>query len=163
MSEEQEDLDLGQQFLNVWSGADFLLHWVLAIPWILQMWLYQWQKAKRNGEWWFPQLPKSILVDDTDCRAQDILSAYRIHNMHLGNSFENGGQMEHAILLPASQYDYADAVLTQNGVPVLSEAGTKRGYTMRQPRDYSERRPAQRAPKQHGAKLGSSQLGKPYR
>jgi hypothetical protein len=65
--------------------------------------------------------------------------------------------MEHAILLPASQYDYADAVLHQHGVPVLSEPGGKRGYTMRPPRDYEERRPAQRTqPK-------AAKLGKTYR
>lgn len=152
----EENLNFTQQFLNVWSGADFLLHWPLAIPWTLQMWAYQWRKAKAEGWRWFPQFPKSILVYDTDCRAQDILNAYHVHNMHFGNSFEAAGgqtEMEHAILLPASQYDYADAVLTQHGYAVLSEPGSKRGYAMRPPRDYSERRPVQR---QLRAKLGKT-------
>ena len=155
MSEEQEDLNLGQQFLNFWSGADFLLHWLLAIPWTLQMWAYQWRKAQAEGKRWFPELPKSILVNDTDCRAQDILNRYRIHNMHFGNSFEDGGQMEHAILLPATQYDYADAILHQHGVAILSGAGNKRGYALRPPRDYSERRPVQRT-RTKAAKLGKT-------
>ncbi len=154
--EKNEQLNLGEWFMNAWSGADFLLHCLLAIPWTVQMWVVQAGRAKARGERFFPQLPKSILVQDADCRAQDILKAYRIHNLHLGNSFALAGQIEHAILLPASQYDYADAVLTQHGVAVLSEAGSKRGYTMRQPLDYGERRPAKRTP-------ARAKLGKTYR
>lgn len=157
-SKQNEDLNIGQQFLNLWSGADFLLHWLIAIPWIIQMWIYQYQKARGENKSFFPQLPKSILVYDTDCKAQDVLDRYHIHNMHFGNSFESGNnqtEMEHAILLPASQYDYADAVLTQHGYAVLSEAGTKRGYTMRPPRDYGNRQP-QRRQTQQSAKLGKT-------
>lgn len=164
MSEEKNELSTSDQLVNALLGADFLLRIILSIPWTVQLWMVQAQRA--NSKQFFPQLPKSILFYDPGCRAQDILNAYHVHNMHFGAHLEmvgNQTELIHAVLVPATQYDYADAILHQHGVSVVSEPGTKRGYTMRQPRDYGERRPARRTPKQHSAKLGSSQLGKTYR
>lgn len=157
MNEEKTELSTSDQLVNALLGADFLLRIILSIPWTLQMWYVQAQRAKARGERWFPKLPKSLWFYDPS-GGQDILSAYHVHNMHFGAHLEVvNGQTEliHAVLVPASQYDYADAILHQHGVAILSEPGTKRGYIMHQPRDYEERRPAQRQPR--------AKLGKPYR
>lgn len=158
MSEEKTELSTSDQLVNAMLGADFLLRIILSIPWTLQMWYVQAQRAKARGERWFPQLPKSLLFYDPGARAQDILNAYHVHNMHFGASLEVvGGAVElvHAVLVPASQFDYADAILHQHGVAILSGAGNKRGYALRPPRDYSQRRPVQRQPR--------AKLGKTYR
>ena len=158
MTEEKNELSTSDQLVNALLGADFLLRIILSIPWTLQMWYVQAQRAKRDGKRFFPQLPKSIMFYDSSGTAQDILSAYHVHNMHFGAHLEPiGGHVElvHAVLVPASQYDYADAILHQHGVAILSESGTKRGYTMRQPRDYGNRQP-QRRQTQQSAKLGKT-------
>lgn len=157
MNEEKTELSTSDQLVNAMLGADFMLRLILAIPWTLQMWYVQAQRAKARGERWFPQLPKSIWFYDPSGTGQDILNAYHVHNMHFGAHLEmvNGyAELIHAVLVPASQYDYADAILHQHGVSVISEPGTKRSYTMRLPRDYSERRPAQRTHPR--AKLGKT-------
>lgn len=164
MNEEKNELSTSDQLVNALLGADFILRIILSIPWTLQLWYTQAQRAKRDGKRFWPQLPRSIMFYDGGCKVQDILNAYHVHNMHFGASLEVvGGAVElvHAVLLPASQFDYADAILHKHGVAILSSAGSKRGYTMRQPRDYSERRPARRQ-RSNAAKLGSSRLGKPY-
>jgi len=155
MNEEKNELSTSDQLVNALLGADFLLRIILSIPWTLQMWYVQAQRAKARGERWFPKLPKSIMFYDPTGTGQDILNAYHVHNMHFGAHLEPiGGRVElvHAVLVPASQYDYADAILHQHGVVILSEAGSKRGYTMRPPRDYSERQPDK--PQRKTAKLG---------
>ncbi len=157
MSEEKTQLDATDQCVNALLGADFLLRIILAIPWTLQMWYVQAQRARAKGERFWPRLPRSLWFYDGACKAQDILGAYHVHNMHFGARLEPmGGRVEliHAVLVPASQFEYADAILHQHGVAILSEAGSKRGYTMRPPRDYSERRTAQKA--QPRAKLGKT-------
>lgn len=157
MSEEKTELSTSDQLVNALLGADFLLRIILSIPWMLQMWYVQAQQAKANGERWFPQLPKSLWFYDASGTAQNILNAYHVHNMHFGTHLEmvgNQTELIHAVLVPATQYDYADAILHQHGVSVVSEPGAKRGYTMRPPRDY-ERRPAQRT-------QAKSKLGKTY-
>lgn len=156
VNEEKNELSTSDQLVNALLGADFLLRIILAIPWTLQLWYVQAQRAKRDGKRFFPQLPRSLLFYDSTGTAQDILSAYHVHNMHFGAHLEPiGGRVElvHAVLVPASQFDYADAILHQHGVSILSAAGSKRGYIMRQPRDYSERPSTQRKAK----------LGKTYR
>lgn len=160
MSEEKTELSTSDHLVNLMLGADFLLRIILSIPWTLQMWYVQAQRAKARGERWFPQLPKSLWFYDPSGTGQDILSAYHVHNMHFGAHLEmvNGyAELIHAVLVPASQYDYADAILHQHGVSVISEPGTKRGYTMRPPRDYGERRPTQRQQSK------AAKLGKTYR
>lgn len=158
MSEEKNELSTSDQLVNAMLGADFLLRIILSIPWTIQSWMVQ---AKRpEGQRFFPQLPKSLLFYDPGARAQDILKAYHVHNMHFGAHLEmvNGyAEMIHAVLVPASQYDYADAILHQHGVAILSGAGSKRGYTMRQPRDYNDRRPQTKERRQ------PAKLGKTYR
>ncbi len=157
MTEEKNELSTSDQLVNLMLGADFLLRIILSIPWTIQSWIVQAQRAERDGKRFFPQLPKSILFYDPGCRAQDILNAYHVHNMHFGASLEPvGGAVElvHAVLVPASQFDYADAILHQHGVAILSAAGNKRGYIMRQPRDYSERPSTQRTHPR--AKLGKT-------
>lgn len=157
MNEEKNELSTSDQLVNALLGADFLLRIILSIPWTLRMWDIQTQRARSKGERFFPQLPRSIWFYDGGCKAQDILNAYHVHNMHFGAHLEmvNGyAELIHAVLVPASQFDYADAVLHQHGVVVLSEPGGKRGYTMRPPRDYGERRPVQKAQR--------SKLGKTY-
>ena len=156
MSEEKDELSTSDQLVNALLGADFLLRIILSIPWTIQSWIVQAQRAKARGERWFPKLPKSIWFYDASGTAQDILNAYHVHNMHFGAHLEmvNGhAELIHAILLPASQYDYADAILHQHGVAILSGAGSKRGYTIRPPRDYGERQPAK---PQRKAKLGKT-------
>lgn len=156
MTEEKNELSAGDQLVNALLGADFLLRIILSIPWTLQLWMVQAQRAE--GKRFIPQLPKSILFYDPSARAQDILNAYHVHNMHFGAHLEPmGGRVElvHAVLVPASQFDYADAILHQHGVAVLSEAGNKRGYTMRQPREYGERRLETREQRSR-AKLGKT-------
>lgn len=160
MSEEKDELSTSDQLVNALLGADFLLRIILSVPWTLQLWYTQAQRTKRDGKRFWPQLPKSLLFYDLGARAQDILSAYHIHNMHFGAHLEmvNGyAELIHAVLVPATQYDYADAILHQHGVSVISEPGTKRGYTMRPPRDYGERRPTQRQQSK------AAKLGKTYR
>lgn len=157
MTEEKNELSTSDQLVNALLGADFLLRIILSIPWTVQLWIVQAQRAKARGERWFPQLPKSIMFYDPSGTAQDILNAYHVHNMHFGAHLEPiGGRVElvHAVLVPASQYDYADSILYQHGVAILSAAGNKRGYIMRQPRDYSERQPAK--PQRKAAKLGKT-------
>lgn len=156
MTEEKNELSTSDQLVNALLGADFLLRIILSVPWTVQLWIVQAQRAKAKGERFFPQLPKSLMFYDPSGTAQDILSAYHIHNMHFGAHLEPiGGRVElvHAVLVPASQFDYADAILHQHDIAILSEAGSKRGYIMRQPRDYSERPSTQRKAK----------LGKTYR
>lgn len=160
MSEEKTELSTSDHLVNLMLSADFLLRIILSIPWTLQLWIHQYRKAKREGKRFFPQLPKSLLFYDPSGTAQDILSAYHVHNMHFGAHLEmvNGyAELIHAVLVPATQYDYADAILHQHGVSVISEPGTKRGYTMRPPRDYGERRPTQRQQSK------AAKLGKTYR
>lgn len=160
MNEEKNELSTNDQLVNALLGADFLLRIILSIPWTVQLWMVQAQRAKAKGERFFPQLPKSILFYDPGCRAQDILNAYHVHNMHFGASLEPvGGAVElvHSVLVPASQFDYADAILHQHGVAILSGAGSKRGYTMRQPRDYNDRKPQTRE------RRPTIKLGKTYR
>lgn len=155
---EKTELSTSDQLVNALLGADFLLRIILSIPWTLQLWYVQAQRARAKGERFFPQLPKSLWFYDASGTAQDTLNAYRVHNMHFGAHLEmvNGyAELIHAVLVPASQYDYADAILHQHGVSVISEPGSKRGYTMRQPRDYSKHRPAQRTPPRP-AKLGKT-------
>lgn len=157
---EKNELSTSDQLVNFMLGADFLLRIILSVPWTLQLWYTQAQRAKRDSKRFWPQLPKSLLFYDPGARAQDILSAYHVHNMHFGASLEPvGGRVElvHAVLVPASQYDYADAILHQHGVAILSGAGSKRGYTMRQPRDYNDRRPQTKERRQ------PAKLGKTYR
>ncbi len=157
MSEEKTELSTSDQLVNAMLGADFLLRNILSIPWTLQMWSVQAQRATARGKRFSPQLPKSLWFYDPSGTAQDILNAYHVHNMHFGAHLEmvNGyAELIHAVLVPASQYDYADAILHQHGVTVISEPGSKRGYTMRQPRDYGKRRSAQRT--QQKAKLGKT-------
>lgn len=160
VNEEKTELSTSDQLVNALLGADFLLRIILSIPWTLQLWYVQAQRAKRDGKRFFPQLPKSLWFYDASGTAQDILNAYHVHNMHFGAHLEmvNGyAELIHAVLVPASQYDYADAILHQHGVAVISEPGTKRGYTMRPPRDYGERRPTQRQQSK------AAKLGKTYR
>lgn len=157
MTEEKNELSAGDQLVNALLGADFLLRIILSIPWTIQSWIVQAQRAGRDGKRFFPQLPKSLLFYDPSGTAQDILKVYHVHNMHFGAHLEPmGGRVElvHAVLVPASQFDYADSILHQNGVSILSGAGNKRGYTMRQPRDYNERQPAK--PQRKSAKLGKT-------
>lgn len=157
MNEEKTELSTSDQLVNAMLGADFMLRLILAIPWTLQMWYVQAQRAKARGERWFPQLPKSIWFYDPSGTGQDILNAYHVHNMHFGAHLEmvNGyAELIHAVLVPASQFDYADAILHQHGVAILSGAGSKRGYAMRPPRDYNERQPAK--PQRKSAKLGKT-------
>lgn len=160
MNEEKTELSTSDQLVNALLGADFLLRIILSIPWTLQMWYVQAQRAKARGERWFPKLPKSIWFYDASGTAQDILNAYHVHNMHFGAHLEmvNGyAELIHAVLVPATQYDYADAILHQHGVAVISEPGSKRQYAMRPERDYGNRQP-RRKQTQPRAKLG-----KPYR
>jgi hypothetical protein len=155
--ETKNELSASDRLVNALLGADFLLRIILSIPWTIQSWIVQAQRAKRDGKGFFPQLPKSILFYDPGARAQDILNAYHVHNMHFGAHLEPiGGRVElvHAVLVPASQFDYADSILHQHGVSILSGAGSKRGYTMHQPRDYGDRQPQRKQTPR--AKLGKT-------
>ena len=158
MNEEKTELSTSDQLVNALLGADFLLRIILSIPWTLRLWYVQAQRAKARGERWFPKLPKSLWFYAPSGMGQDILNAYHVHNMHFGAHLEivNGyAELIHAVLVPVTQFDYADAILHQHGVAILSEPGSKRGYTMRQPRDYGERRPVQRT-QSKAAKLGKT-------
>lgn len=160
MNEEKNELSTNDQLVNLMLGADFLLRIILSVPWTLQLWIVQAQRAKAKGERFFPQLPKSLMFYDPSGTAQDILNAYRVHNMHFGASLEPiGGRVElvHAVLVPASQFDYADAILHQHGVSILSTAGSKRGYTMQPPSGYADRRPETKD------RRSTVKLGKTYR
>lgn len=162
MSEEKDELSTSDQLVNALLGADFLLRIILSVPWTLQLWYTQAQRTKRDGKRFWPQLPKSLLFYDLGARAQDILSAYHIHNMHFGAHLEmvNGyAELIHAVLVPASQFDYADSILHQHGIAILSGAGTKRGYAMRQPREYAGRSSETRN-RRPTAKLGKTYKGR---
>jgi hypothetical protein len=157
MTEEKNELSTSDKLVNALLGADFLLRIILSIPWTLQLWIVQAQRAKREGKRFWPQLPKSILFYYGGLDAQDVLRAYKVHHMHFGASLEPvGGRVElvHAVLVPASQFDYADAILHQHGVTIISEPGNKRGYTMRKPRDYGDRQPQRKQTPR--AKLGKT-------
>lgn len=162
MTEEKNELSTSDQLVNALLGADFLLRIILSIPWTLQMWYVQAQRAKVRGERWFPKLPKSIWFYDASGTAQDILNVVSVHNMHFGAHLEmvNGhAELIHAVLVPASQYDYADSILHQHGIAILSGAGTKRGYAMRQPREYAGRSSETRN-RRPTAKLGKTYKGR---
>lgn len=157
--EQQDKLNLGDQVMNFLTGPYFLLHIILAIPWTIQLWTVQAQRAKAKGERWFPQLPKTIMFYDRGYTAQDALKQYHVHYLSFGSSMEIvNGQKElvQSILVPASQFDYADAILHQHGVSIIGKEGSKRRYAMRPPRDYSERNPQRRQPRR-------AKLGKTYR
>ena len=158
---EEKGLSKDKQFINLLLGVFYYVLCLVAVVWILLMWWHQWQKAKREGWRFVPQWPRSItfLSDNYSMNGvTGLLKQYRVHSFPfvLGWIEHEGGELlECNVLVPASQYDYADAILHQHGVAILSEPGGKRGYTMRPPRDYEERRPTQRQPR--------AKLGKTYR
>lgn len=158
---EEKGLSKDKQFINLLLGAFYYVLCLVAIVWILLMWWHQWQKAKREGRRFVPQWPRSITFLSTGYSMNGVTGLLRQYHVYsfpfvLGWIEHEGGELlECNVLVPATQFDYADAILHQHGVSVISEPGTKRGYTMHQPRDYGERRPAQR-PQNKAAKLGKT-------
>jgi len=158
---EEKGLSKDKQFINLLLGVFYYVLCLVAVVWILLMWWHQWQKAKREGWRFVPQWPRSItfLSDNYSMNGvTGLLKQYRVHSFPfvLGWIEHEGGELlECNVLVPASQFDYADAILHQHGVAILSGAGNKRGYALRPPRDYSQRRPVQRQPR--------AKLGKTYR
>ena len=157
MSEEKKPeltkaMVIGNCLMGIWSFG--LMVW--ANIWTIRTWLYQRQHGQSIG---IPRLLKALNYSGYSmAQASKILKAYHVNHLQFWQfwTVEYGDPaLEYTILVMPSQYDYADAILHQSGVTVISEPGTKRGYTMRPPRDYGGRRPARR-PQNKTAKLGKT-------
>lgn len=161
--EEKNELSKDKQFVNLLLGVFYYILCVAAFVWILFMWWQQWQNAKRKGKRSVPQWPKSITFLSENYSMNNVgalLKQYHVHSFPfvLGwTEYEGCELLECSVLVPASQFDYADAILHQHGVALLSGAGSKRGQNVGQPRNYTERRPETKD------RRSTVKLGKTYR
>lgn len=159
MSEEKNELSKAMIIGNCLMAIHVLcMRMPLANIWTIRTWLYQRSQGKRIG---IPRPIKFLTVNGWNMgKTKKLLDQYHVNHFELWQFWTadyGAPVLECTLMVMPSQHDYADAVLYQHGALIISNPGSKRGYTMRPPRDYEERRPAQRTqPK-------AAKLGKTYR
>lgn len=161
MNEEQDKNELSKAMVigNCLMAIHVLcMRMPLANIWTIRTWLYQRSQGKRIG---IPRPIKFITANGWNMgQVAKLFKQYHVNHFELWQFWTadyGPPGLECTVLVMPSQFDYADAILHQHGVLVTGGAGSKRGYNMRQPRDYNDRRPQTKERRQ------SAKLGKTYR
>ncbi|MFN8495685.1 MAG: hypothetical protein U0350_49290 [Caldilineaceae bacterium] len=146
------ELTKAQQLQNCLFGLVAWFQLAYAVFWTLRLWLYQHQHGKPLA------MPRLIvfLADSHSmgdvCR---ILSEWNIHRLPFVMHWVlNAGEaiLECSVIVNGSQFDYADGVLSSQGVTLVNAPGQSRGYSFNHPLKQ----------RQHTQGRQSAKLGKTY-
>jgi hypothetical protein len=133
MMTKQEDpskLTKSQEFDNYMMALGLPFVWLACIQWTLTTWYAQWRNCQRKRKPFRPQMPNKITTLVTSgVPAADslLLRQWGISNQMTAFWWIDRNTIERNILVSAQQFDFADAILHQDGAVIVSKAGGKRG------------------------------------
>lgn len=156
MSEEKNELSKAMVIGNCLMAIHvFCMRMPLANIWVIRAWLYRRKHGQRIG---IPRPIRFLTANGWNMgQVKKLFKQYHVNHFEFWQFWtaDYGAPcLECTVLVMPSQFDYADSILHQHGVLVISAAGNKRGYAIRPPRDYGERQPAK--PQRKVAKLGKT-------
>lgn len=139
MSTQRLELSIQQKIENVFFAMAMPIVFLAAIQWTVNTWIVQWKNDKRKGRRFRPRLPRSITTFVTEgVPASDtiLLRQWGISCANWTMWFtddKNVVGLERSVLVSVGQWEFADAILHQNGAEILTEPGAKRKYQFAKP------------------------------
>lgn len=139
MSAQRLELSMQQKIENVFFAMAMPIVCLAAIQWTITTWIVQWKNDRRKGRRFRPHLPRKITTFVTGgVPASDtiLLRQWGISCANWTMWFTTDNEvvgLERSVLVSVSQWEFADAILSQNGAEILTEPGAKRKYKFTKP------------------------------